>query len=272
MRLDKTSFTIFDFETTGLYPYSGDKICEIGAVRVDPKRNKIKKFHSLVDPERSVSYGAFYVNGITSDMLAGKPTIGHVLPDFIKFIEGSVLVAYNAGFDLGFLECALGDEKNILNDYYIIDALRLARRLFPAMGRYNLGHVSESLGASSTGEHRALADAMMTWKVFEKELNLLIAEGVKSVEEIAAAQSRKPASIKTVKDYKLKLIEDAIRTQKKLNITYQSVWNNRVTKRVITPKEIQRGYDKSYVIAHCHLKNDERNFRLDCILEAKPYK
>lgn len=272
MKLDKVSFTVFDFETTGLYPYTGDKICEIGAIRVEPKSRRIKKFHSLVNPGRPISYGAYSVNGITDEMVSGKPTIEEVLPDFIRFIEDSVLVAYNAGFDLGFFECALGDEKKILSDYYIIDALRLARRLFPGIGRYNLSRVSESLGISSSGEHRALEDAMMTWKVFEKELKLLAVQGIDSVEDIAAAQVPRTPYLKTVKDYKLKLIEDAIREQKKLNITYQSIWNNRVTKRVVTPKEIRRGYDKSYLIAHCHLKNEERNFRLDCIVEAKPYR
>lgn len=269
MKLDRASFVIFDFETTGLYPYSGDKICEIGAVKVKFGSKDTKRFHSLVDPERAISYGAFSVNGITDDMVKGKPTIEEILPLFLKFIKENVLVAYNAGFDLGFLESALGEEKKVLGDYYIIDALRLARRLFPGMERYNLGTLSESLGIRVGQEHRALADAVMTWKVFEKELKLLKAEGVDSIEGIARVQTRMASSIKTVKDYKVKLLEGAIREQRKLNITYRSVWNNSITNRTITPKEIKKGYDRSYVIAHCHLKNEERNFRLDGILAAK---
>ena len=272
MKLDKASFTVFDVETTGLYPYSGDRICEIGAVRMDPRARVLKKFHSLIDPKRPISYGAFSVNGITADMVSGMPEIERILPGFLKFIEGSVLVAYNAGFDLGFIECALGEEKEILNNYYIIDALKLARRLFPGLDRYNLGLVSESLGIRTDGEHRALADALMTWKVFKKELELLADNGINSVEEVAQAQTAKPSLLKRVKDYKLKLIEDAIREEKRLSITYRSLWNNQVTTRTITPKKIQKGYDRSYVIAHCHLKNSERNFRLDCILNAEVVK
>ena len=60
--------------------------------------------------------------------------------------------------------------------------------------------------------------------------------------------------------------------QKKLNITYHSIGSNKITKRTITPKEIQKGYDKSYVVAHCHLKGGKRNFRLEGILDAKPEK
>jgi len=272
MRLDKASFTIFDVETTGLYPYSGDRICEIGAMRVGFRNRRLKKFHSLIDPERPISYGAYSVNGITEDMVRGQPTIDDILPSFLNFINGSVLVAYNAGFDLGFIEFALGRDKDILKDYYIIDALQLARRLFPDLARYSLGAVTQSLGIRPEGEHRALSDAFMTWKVFEKELKLLVCDGVKDVEDIAYITTRKRSPIKKVKDYKTRLIEEAIREQKKLNIVYRSVWNNQITERTITPKEIQKGYDRSYVIAYCHLKNGERNFRLDCILEARPHK
>ena len=67
-----------------------------------------------MDPGRPISYGAFSVNGITDTMLAGKPAIDKVLPGFLKFAEGSVLVAYNAGFDLGFLESAMGEDKAVL--------------------------------------------------------------------------------------------------------------------------------------------------------------
>jgi len=269
MRLDKASFTIFDFETTGLYPYSGDRICEIGAVRIESNRKGLKKFHSLVNPRRAISYGAFSVNGITEEMLDGAPDIEDILPDFLKFINESVLVAYNAGFDLGFLESALGAQRHILDNYYVIDALTLARRLFAGMARYNLGAVSESLGIRSSDEHRALADATMTLKIFRKELELLSKEGVKTVEDIAYARTRKREGAKKVKDYKVRMIEEAIREQKKLNIVYRSGWHNMVTRRVILPREMQEGYDRSYLIAHCCLKNEERTFRLDGIIDIK---
>lgn len=272
MKLESASFSVFDVETTGLYPYSGDRICEIGAVRVSAGKKAVKKFHALVDPERPISPAASAVNGITDSMVRGKPTVDKVLPAFMDFIRGSVLVAYNAGFDLGFLECSLGDEKEALNEYYIIDALRLARRLFPGIGRYNLGSVAQALGISPEGEHRALADAVITWKVFEIELEALRSEGIRAVEDIGGVSARAKPSIAAVKDYKLALIEAAIREQKKLNIVYRSSWNDKVTERTITPKRIHRGYDRFYVVAQCHLKNAERNFRLDCIIKAEEHR
>lgn len=269
MRLSEAHFTVFDFETTGLYPYSGDRICEIGAMRVCPDRKRPAKFHQMVDPERPVSRGAYAVNGITDDMVRGMPTIDKVLPEFLKFIDGSVLVAYNAGFDLGFLECALGRNSDLLGEYHIIDVLSLARRLFGDAGRYNLGSVAGYLGFPSGPEHRAMADVLMTWRVFEKELQLLKSEGVKSVEDVARIHTKKASATTVVKDINEELIEDAIREQRRLNITYRSAWTNAVTNRMITPLEIRRGYDRAYLIAHCHLKNEERNFRLDGIIAAE---
>ena len=195
-----------------------------------------------------------------------------ILQGFISFIKGSVLVAYNAGFDLGFLESALGEDKDILADYSVIDALTLARRIFPEIRRYGLANVARTLGISASGKsHRAMADSIMTMEVFRKELKILIEQGIEDVEDIAKIQKMKTVSIKKVKDYRLSLIEEAIREEKKLNITYRSSWTNQTTKRVITPKRIQKGYDRFYVIAHCHLKNDERNFRLDGILDLRAH-
>jgi DNA polymerase III epsilon subunit len=269
MELKSAAFTVFDFETTGLYPSAGDRICEIGALKITGRHKE--SFHSMIDPGIPISYGAFMVNGITPAMLAGQPKIDEILPRFMKFIEGTVLVAYNAGFDLGFLESALGDRMHILDGYHVIDALSLARRLFPGMGRYNLISVAAALDIDSREKHRAMADVMMTWKVFQKELDLLTGSGINTTDQIAGVRKRTNAPVATVKDYKLKMIENAIRKQGKLDITYQSVWDNKVTKRVITPKKIAKGYDKCYIIAHCHMKNAERNFRLDSILEARPH-
>jgi DNA polymerase III epsilon subunit family exonuclease len=262
------SFTVFDVETTGLYPYSGDRICEIGAVRFSPGKRPVRKFTELIDPQRPISPGAFSVNGITDGMVRGKPTIDKIMPAFLRFIDGSVLVAYNAGFDLGFLEASLGERKQLLDEYHVIDALSLARRLFPRVGRYNLGSVARALGISIEGEHRAMADAMMTLKIFRMELEALEAAGVTTIENIAAIPVRKDRA-PVVKGCTLALIEAAISRQRRLNIVYRSSWNDSLSERAITPKRIHRGYDRTYVVAHCHMRGSERNFRLDCIVRAE---
>ncbi|MFH1791336.1 MAG: exonuclease domain-containing protein [Candidatus Omnitrophota bacterium] len=265
-------YTVFDFETTGLFPYGGDRICEIAAVRVEPGKRK-KKWHSMVNPGRPISRGAFMVNRITPDMLKGAPVIRDVLPGFMRFMENSVLVAYNAGFDVGFLECALGPEKRVLDDYCVVDALKLARRLFPEAGRYNLASVADFLGLKSEREHRAMFDAEMTLGIFQKELKILIKNGIRTVEQIAESRRAKDPetglTLAKVKDYKTGLIQEAIREQRKLNIVYRSSWRDRVTERTVTPKSLEKRYDTSYLVAYCHLRNSERNFRLDSIVRAE---
>lgn len=268
MQFHETDFTIFDFETTGLYPYAGDRICEVGAIRVDRKGRAEEKFHTLVDPRRPISYGAYRVNGITDIMVRGQPTIDEVLPKFMAFIAGSVLVAYNAGFDLGFLEYALGKDGDLLRSYHVVDALKLARRVFPGFERYNLGTVSHALGVCMTTEHRAMADAHATWKVFEKELEALKDLGITAVEDIVIARSDALTHRHSEESAKIKLIEEAIQLRKPLTMTYFSMWGNSFTKRTITPRAIQKTGDTSYVVAHCHLRDELRNFRLDCVIDV----
>ncbi|MBN1871218.1 MAG: WYL domain-containing protein [Candidatus Omnitrophica bacterium] len=269
--LNKATFTVFDFETTGLFPFAGDRICEIGAIKMYPSK-KTEKFHSMINPEREISYGAFVVNGITSDMVERAPRIEEILPRFIKFIEGSVLVAYNAGFDIGFFESALGKEKDILKDYPVIDVLMLARRVFRGLGRYNLSSVADSLGIPAQERHRAFSDAHMTLEVFKRALDILTADGAVTLEDIARVGPSAGKRVIKVKDYKIKIINDAILAQKRLNIVYRSQWSNKVSKRTVTPLEIQRGHDKNYLIAYCHLKEDRRNFIIESIVDVKPDK
>lgn len=268
MNLRETEYTVFDFETTGLYPFAGDRICEIGAIRVGTDGRVRDTFHSLVDPRRPVSSGAFRVNGITDLMVRGQPTIDRVLPGFLSFTDKSVLVAYNAGFDLGFLEYALGNRREVLRSYLVIDALKVARRVFPGMDRYNLGAVSHALGVGTVAGHRAMADALATWKVFEKELEALQSSGIVDVEEIAMPRTEATVSARAREEDKVRMIEDAILARRRLAITYLSMWNNAMTKRTITPRAIERTGDTAYIVAHCHLRNEPRHFRLDCVIDA----
>lgn len=212
MLIDEAVFTVFDFETTGLFPGTGDRICEIGAVRFSVNSRTGITFHSMVNPLRSISPGAFRVNRITGRMLKDAPVIGDILPGFVKFIKGTVLVAYNAGFDVGFLHASLGEDSHLLNDHYIIDALAIARRLYPGFRRYSLSSVAESLDISALTEHRALADALTTAKVFRKELKALRAGGVVRVEDIEPFRSPYHPILK-VGDYDNSVIEEAIRQE-----------------------------------------------------------
>ncbi len=267
LELDKAKWVVFDVETTGLDPRQGDKICEIAAIKLIENR-KVDQFHSLVNPERPISSGAYRVNQITDEMVKDAPTITVILPQFLSFIEGSVLVAYNIGFDLGFIGRET-EEKGETLPPVLVDVLTLARKLMPQIGRFPLGHVAESLGISFPQRHRALADVEVTAKIFGHFLSILKANGAKKVGEVSEASRPGSHFIKEINHQKILAIEEALEGGKKVKIRYHSTWTSLITEREITPKAIQREYDKTYIVAHCYLRNEERSFRLDSILEVQ---
>ena len=169
--MDNTVFTIFDTETTGFDAKVGHKIIEIAAIQI--QNGKIiegKVFDELIDPKRDVPFDSSQVNGITTDMLVGKPTIDIILPKFMDFVEGSVLVAHNAEFDMGFLDEALFETNPFGYLPTAICTKLLSRKLFPQEKFHNLDTISYRLGIpyDTTSRHRALADVELLAKVFLK--------------------------------------------------------------------------------------------------------
>src|SRR3989338_8947758 len=131
MNIDDIEITIFDTETTGLEPASGDRIVEIAGIRFKADK-RIAAFESLVNPGRPISEAAFEVNRITAQMLEGAPKIEVVMPKFLDFIRGSCICSYNAAFDLGFLNNELKlVGRQLWEDAVVVDILKMARRLLP---------------------------------------------------------------------------------------------------------------------------------------------
>ena len=258
--IDDVTFIVFDVETTGLYPEMGDRVCEIGAMKLIGER-VIDEFWTMVDPGRPISPGAFRINRITPEMLEGAPGMAQIMPRFLRFVGDGVLVAYNAKFDLGFLNSELsilGYEPFRGN---VIDVMMLAKRLMPYAGGFSLQNVAGLLGIRSGRGHRALEDVRVTVELFLRFMGILRGRGLKSLEELLSFQTYDPS------EEKVELIRAAIRDGKNLRIRYVSYGIE--SERVVTPIEIQRRYDRFYLIGFCHLRNDERNFRVDRIVEIK---
>jgi DNA polymerase-3 subunit alpha (Gram-positive type) len=163
---------IFDVETTGLYPFKGDRICEIGAVKIRDKEI-IDKFWSLINSNREISFSAYLVNKINEEMLKDAPLIDQVLPEFLNFSQGCILSAYNAKFDIGFLNNELSIlNYPIKNEKDVIDIMELAKVLLPELRSYSLYNVSKYLGIEISISHRALSDALTTASVFLKLMEI----------------------------------------------------------------------------------------------------
>lgn len=157
-------FIAFDLETTGTVP-GVDQIVEIGAVRFN---NGVVEsvFSTLVDPLRSIPPGASAVNGITDDMVKGKPTIDTLLHSFAEFCEDLIMVAHNAPFDAQFLISDIKKHESTAPRGIILDTLPISRKVFPGIPNYKLGTLVQHLKIPSTGFHRAEEDATYCGHVF----------------------------------------------------------------------------------------------------------
>ena len=108
--LDDT-FVVFDLETTGFSAIK-DKIIEIGAVKV-VKGEIVDSFSTFVNPRRPIPFEITKLTSITDEMVMEYPDIETILPQFLEFVGDAVLVAHNAGFDVGFIEqnCRYQDSR-----------------------------------------------------------------------------------------------------------------------------------------------------------------
>ncbi|MBR4015707.1 MAG: PolC-type DNA polymerase III [Anaerotignum sp.] len=185
--LDDT-FVVFDIETTGLSRET-ERITEIGAVKV--KEGKIiDRFSTFVNPEKPISAEITKLTGITDEMVADAPKIREILPEFLAFCGDAVLVAHNAGFDMGFIR--LNAEKNcgIEVRNTVLDTVELARILLPELGKHKLDIVCAHLGVELKGHHRAVNDAEATAEVFLRFVDMLVEKKIFHVDEINVFASR----------------------------------------------------------------------------------
>lgn len=197
--LSEVTFTVVDLETTGGSPSQGAMITEIGAVKVRGGE-VLGEFQTLVDPEGTIPPFISALTGITDAMVVGHPRIDSVLPAFLEFAAGTVLVAHNAGFDVGFLKHFSAEHGHPWPAFEVLDTVKLARRLVPRDEAPNckLGTLAQLFGATTTPNHRALADARATVDVLHALIGRVGGQGVHTLEElrtwsskVSAAQRRK---------------------------------------------------------------------------------
>ena len=176
------TFTAFDFETTGLYPAT-DRIVEFGAVKF--REGKIlDSFDALVNPGIPIPEQAASVSGITTRMVQDKPPVEQVIPEFMQFVEGSVLVAHNAQFDVGFLRAALDSAGLPSLTNIIIDTQVLAQRAFPRHKSYGLQSLAGELALPRGTAHRGLDDSIMCMRLFQACVDSLSFMGEMTLQEL----------------------------------------------------------------------------------------
>ncbi len=189
--LRDVTFCVVDLETTGGSAQGGSMITEVGAVKV---RGGVVlgEFQTLVNPERAIPPFIAVLTGITDGMVASSPPIEQVLPQFLEFAQGCVLVAHNAPFDVGFLRYFAEQQGRPWPAFEVLDTARLARRVVTRDETPNckLGSLATLFGASTTPNHRALADARATVDVLHGLVERLGNLGVQTLEELQTFSSR----------------------------------------------------------------------------------
>jgi DNA polymerase III epsilon subunit family exonuclease len=267
--IEEIEFTIFDTETTGLEPASGDRIIEIAGMRFKAGE-KIAIFQSLINPGRPISPAAFAVNRISEDMLREAPPAKKVLPDFLDFIKGSCICSYNASFDLAFLNNELRIiGRSLPEDSPVIDVLKMARRLLPGSERYALWFIADSLGIKTEQKHRAFSDVELTLGVFNKLKEKLKAKGIFDFKNFSSLFGLDSRLLTDINNQKIAEIQEAMDLKVKLKIKYLSASNAEVTEREVIPKAIKQENNRAYLVGYCCLRNEERTFRIDGILHLE---
>lgn len=161
------TYVCYDFETTGLHYEKGDRIIEIGAVKiVDGKITE--RFMTYVDPEKPIPPESSAISGIVDEDVKGAPKDYEALQDFYKFTRGAILTGYNIiNFDMVFL---IGQGKSCRwnFDNEVEDVYRFAQKYVNGVKNYKLGTIAEKLGVVLDNAHRAVYDALATAEVFLK--------------------------------------------------------------------------------------------------------
>jgi DNA polymerase-3 subunit epsilon len=191
--LEDVSFVVLDLETTGLEPEAGDRIVSLAGVKI--RAGSVKRaetFDALVNPGRKIPSSSIRFHGITDTMVAEAPPIEDVLPAFLSFADGCVLVGHEVSFDLRFLSYAaerLG-LPGPTGEHPVLDTLLLSEVLHGPLGAHRLEDVARRLGIAVRGRHSALGDALTTAEIFVRLIGLLKNRGIQSLGQAVDASGR----------------------------------------------------------------------------------
>jgi DNA polymerase-3 subunit epsilon len=261
--LEDITFTFVDVETTGLDPSAGDRVCEIALLRVENDR-EVARLESLVHPQRPMAPGATAVHGITDAMLTTALPFAALLPHVRGLLQDTVLVAHNAFFDVTFLRHEFRVAGQTFPELAVVDTLALAQAHY-RFPHNSLEAIATALGVRSPVRHRAMADVLTTQQVLQCFIADMRRQGPVTLAHLLYPWSRHSAAeLATLTT----TLQAALQAGRLLHLRYQA-GNAAETSRIVQPLEMcyERGH--GYLRAFCHLRQDERHFRLDRIVELR---
>ncbi len=191
-------YVVFDLETTGFSPVN-NRIIEIGAVKVSGGEI-VDRFSTFVNPQIPIPFEITKLTSIRDEDVMDAPVIEEILPQFLAFCAGSVLVAHNAGFDMSFI-IENAKRQNMPTEYTYVDTVGISRILLPHQAKHTLDAVAKTLGVSLENHHRAVDDAAATAEIFVKFIPMLEKEGVHTLQDVNALDASSPDAIKRMPTY-----------------------------------------------------------------------
>jgi DNA polymerase III epsilon subunit family exonuclease len=267
--LDDVTFAFLDVETTGLSPRYGDRVCEIAVVRsrIDLVQ---ATYATLVNPTRRISPGASAVNGIRDDDVRSAPLFSAIADHVLTLLRDAVIVCHNAPFDLGFVAHELMRAGQVWHPPCVVDTLEIARAAYHFRSN-SLSNIAHALGIETPDAHRALGDVLTTRAVLNRFIDDLWKRNLRTLDDLLNVQGGNGILAGAMQSPDVPLppeISEALANRKRLVLEYLDAKGRR-TERVVTPQQISGFGDTLYLVAHCHLRDEVRNFRLDRIVKMK---
>ena len=262
--LSSAHFAFLDLETTGLSPWFGDRICEVGVVLTQGRRIK-EQFQLLVNPERPLSPGAASTNGLTDEQLSKARPFAEVADVVANLLTGKVVVSHNAQFDIQFLDSEFRRLPREIQIPNLIDTLMLARQNYD-LPSYSLLSIAEAFHIPVKTYHRALDDAHTARGIF-----FAMMDGLKELDRASLDDYIGIYSSPAWPNDGIQLpteLGEAIYSKRKLFIRYID-GDGKESQRWVTPRQVMGLSDYVYLVAYCHMREAERSFRLDRIVEVK---
>jgi DNA polymerase III epsilon subunit family exonuclease len=270
--LRHTPVAFVDVETTGASAEFGDRVIEIGIVRMEGGQ-VVAEMQELIDPQRRIGAGVVALTGISQEMVSGRPTFIDLADRIAALMEGAAVVGHNVRFDLSFLLREFRRSQTDLPQRLgaaapVFDTVRIARRRF-GRGGNGLQRLATRLGIPAPVAHRALADAQTTAGVFQHMMGPVggwDACVCDVMREQGGPMGLLPASPReSLLPFEL---EEALDLKRPVIMEYLDARQAR-TERVIEPLQVRRFKGELTLVAFCRMRQANRTFKLDRIVQLK---
>ena len=253
------TYVVFDIETTG-FSNVNDKITEIGAVKISGGEI-VDTYSQLINPGIPIPEKIVKLTGIDDVLVSDKPFVAEVLPEFLDFCKGSILVAHNSDFDTGFIR-QNAKNQNLAYEFDAIDTLVLSRLLLTHLKNHKLDTITKELDVKLENHHRAVDDATATAYIFLKFMEMLKKRDIANFNEIN--EKIKNSDISRIRPTHVSVIcknQDGIKDLYKLVSLSHTTYLQGMTP--VIPKSELKKYRENLLIGSGYYETDVFSYALN---------